>query len=238
MTDRLTEVSPRVAARVAGFGLLIISVLGIFSVVARDNLIEPGDAAATASNIGASEGLFRWSIVAFIVVLILDVVIAWALFVLLKPVDKNLSLLAAWFRLAYAAITAAVLYQLVSVLELLGGDDYLTAFDSSQLQALALQTLNGYDYGFLIGLAFFAVHLLVLGYLVFKSGYIPRIFGVLLVVASFGYVLDTFANILLSSYADYETIFTVIVSVPGFIAEVALMLWLLIKGRTIPELPT
>ena len=143
----------------------------------------PGDAAATVNNIMANEGLFRIKIASTLIVLTLDVVAAWALYVLLKPVNKSLALLAAWFRVVYVTIYGMTQLILYSVLQLLGGADYLTVFETDQLYALVLLNLNTYDSGFLIGLVFFSFHVFILGYLVFKTGYIPRIVSILLIFA-------------------------------------------------------
>jgi hypothetical protein len=161
---------------------------------------------------------------------ILDVVVAWALYILLKPVNKNLAMLAAWFRLVFATILGVALHNLLSVLQLLSGADYLTVFETEQLQAQAMLLLNAFNYTWLIGLTVFGLHLFVLGYLVFKSGFIPRIIGILLVVSSLGYITDSFANFLLPNYASYKSIFLLIVAVPAIIAELSLTLWLLLKG--------
>jgi hypothetical protein len=95
--------------------------------------------------------------------------------------------------------------------------------------------INAFNNGWLIGLVFFGFHLFVIGYLVFKSGFMPRILGILLIIASMGYLIDNFAKVLLANYTDYETIFTLIVAVPGVIGELSLAIWLLIKGNKIPE---
>jgi hypothetical protein len=158
------------------------------------------------------------------------VLVAWALYILLKPVNKNLAMLAAWFRLVFAAILGVALHNLLSVLQLLSGPDYLTVFETEQLQAQAMLFLNAFNNTWLIGLTVFGLHLFVLGYLVFKSGYIPRIIGILLVVSSLGYITDSFANFLLPNYANYAPIFLLIVAVPAIIAELSLTLWLLLKG--------
>lgn len=236
MTNRIADLSLNKTARVAGFGLLIMAFLGIFAnFFVFTDLIIPGDAAATANNIIASEGLFRVGIISFIIVLLCDVVVAWALYVVLKPVNKSLSLLAAWFRLVYSAIHGIALLNLIIALQLLSGHDYLNVFETDQLHGLALLFLSGHKYGFLIGLVFFGFHLLVLGYLVFKSGYFPRILGILLVAASLGYLIDSFANFLLPNYTNYETIFLLIAAVPSVIGEVSLCLWLLVKGVKQPS---
>lgn len=115
--SRITDISLRKAAIVAGLGLLIMTILAIFAnFFVLQSLIVPGDAATTANNIMANELLFRLGICSFIIVAILDVVVAWALYVLLKPVNKSLSLLSAWFRLVYAAILGIALVNFFSVI--------------------------------------------------------------------------------------------------------------------------
>jgi hypothetical protein len=230
MTNRITDISLRQAAIVAGVGLLIMDILAPFAEFSvRQGLIVPGDAATTAQNIMADELLFRIAIYIYLIVAILDVVVAWALYVFLKPVNKSLSLLTAWFRVVYAAILAIVLLNFVIALQLLSGADYLTVFETGQLQAQMMLFLNAFDYGWQIGLAIFGLHLLLLGYLVYKSGgYIPKILGVLLVIASFGYLIDSSGKLLSPTYDANIALFT-------FIGEVLLPFWLLIKGARMPD---
>ncbi len=181
-----------------------------------------------------NELLFRSGIANFVVSVILDVVVAWLLYILLRPVNKNLAMLAAWFRLVYAAILGVALYNFLSVLQLLSDADYLTTvFETEQLQAQAMLFLNAFNYTWLIGLTVFGIHLFILGYLIFKSGYIPRIIGILLVASSLGYIIHSFANFLLPNYADFEAIFMAVVVVPAIIGEFSLTFWLLVKGVNI-----
>ncbi len=135
----------------------------------------------------------------------------------------------------YAAIFGTTQLILIIVLVLLSGAAYLTVFEPNQLHALVLLFLNGYDYGASIGFFFFSFHLGILGYLVYKSGHIPRILGVLLIVAFFGYLIESAGTILLPNYPD---VLTTVLIVPGFIGEVALAFWLLFKGAKIPEINT
>jgi hypothetical protein len=210
---------------------LIIIVTGIFAeFLVRQSLKVPGDATATAANIMASEGLFRLGIAGDLIMIMSDIALALAFYILLKPVSNALSLLAAFFRLGQAAILGINLLNLFFVLQLLSGADYLTVFGADQLQALVLLFLNGHSLGYAIGLVPFGLSLLVLGYLVFKSGYIPKILGVLLIVASLGYLIDSFASFLLPNYDHYEAIFALVVFLPAFIGELSMCLWLLIKG--------
>jgi hypothetical protein len=223
-TSRSTDISLRTAAVVAGLGLLMMAILAAFANFSVfQNLVVPGDAKTTADNIMASGGLFRIGICSFLVVAILDIVVAWALYVLLKPVNKSISLLAAWFRVVYAAIFAIALNNLFSALQLLNGTDYLKAIETNQLQVQAMLFLSEFRYGWDIGLVVFGLHLFVLGYLVFQSGYIPRWLGLLLAVAALGYLVDSFGKFLLPNYNVSIAQFT-------FVGEVLLIFWLLWKG--------
>ena len=236
MKNRIADISVRKAAKVAGFALLIMLIPAIFAnFFVFPSLIVPGDATTTANNIMASEGLLRAGIGSWLIVITLDVVTAWALYVLLKQANKSLSLLAAWFRLMHAAIFGITLLNLVFVSVLLSGADYLTVFETGQLHALVSLFLNGYNYGFNIGIFFFSFHLGILGYLVFKSGYIPRILGVFLIISSFAYLIINAGEILLPAYP--ETI-ALVLGVPAFIGEFLLTLWLLFKGGKTPEMST
>jgi len=226
----ITDISLNKAAKIAGTAYLVIFILGLFAnFFVFENLVVQGDAETTANNILANESLFRTGIASWIVVLICDIIAAWALYILLKPVNKNLSLLAAWLRLVYSTIFAAAQVNLFFVLMTLSGADYLSVFNTVQQHSLILLFLKGYNYGFLIGLVFFGMHLLALGYLAYKSGYIPKFLGILLIAAAFGYVVDSFANFLLPNYTDYKTIFLILVAVPGIAGEFSFTLWLLLN---------
>ncbi len=218
-------------ARIAGSGYLIIFITGIFAnFFVLESLVVPGDATSTATNIMDNGMQFRVGIFGFLIMVIFDVVLVWALYLLFKPVNKDLSLLAAWLRLVNATIFGVALYHLFGVLELLGGADYLTVFNKDQLYAQVMLLLDAFNSTWLVGLVFFGLHLFFLGYLIIKSSYVPGIIGILLVVAAFGYLIDSFANFLLPSYDDYKDIFLLIVIVPGIIGELSLTFWLLIKG--------
>ncbi len=230
-TSALTETSPRTAARIAGIGYLIIFVLAIFAnFVVREGLVDPDNAAATFANIADSEFLFRAGIVSFLAVFIVDVVIAWALYVLFKNVSKELSLLTAWFRLVYTVFLGVALIFFLVVLDLVSGAGYLTAFEPGQLDAQMMLLLNAFNYAWLIGLAGFGIHLMLLGYMMLASGTAPRALGILLAVAGAAYVFDTVANALFSNYSEYETVFLLIVAVPSVVGELAFTVWLLRRG--------
>ena len=117
------------------------------------------------------------------------------------------------------------------VLLLLGGGDLLSAFRTDQLQALAYVFLEAHSYGFTIGIAFLSLHVFVLGYLMLKSGYFPRILGILFLVAGFGYLIDSFGLLLVTSYKTTPDF----VALPIAIAEIAFPLWLLFKGVNVKQ---
>lgn len=219
-------------ARVASVLYLLIVLLSIpVHFVIPGQLVIAGDAAATASNIMASEGLFRMGIGAELVLLLSEIVLSVLLYVLLKPVNKTLSLVAAVSRLAMTVIHGANLLTHFIVLLLLSGAGYLTVFAPNQLHALVMVFLDAYDYGFTIGIVFLVLHALILGYLIFKSGYFPRILGVLFVIASLGYLIDGFSHVLIANYQKGP----VYLALPIAIAEIAFPLWLLIKGVNVEQ---
>ena len=231
MTNRMADISSRKAALVAGFGYLIVFILTPYTWV--ESLIVSGDAATTASNIMASESLFRMSIACWLIVLASDAVVAWALYYFLKPVNRSLSLLAACFRLLFVAIFGINMLNWLNALQLIVGAGDFAAIETDQLQAQAMLFFGAYEYGANIAFVFFGIHIAVLGYLVLKSDFMPRILGVLLIVASVGYLIDSFASFLSSNYANNEVAFWLIVAVPAVIAEFSLTLWLLLKGRKV-----
>jgi hypothetical protein len=214
-------------ARLTGVLYLVIIVLGLFSeVYVRSNLIVHGDATATAGNILASEWLFRAGFVGDLIIFLCDVAVAILLYVLLLPVSKTGSLVSAGFRLTGTAIYGVNLLNYFVALILLSGADYLSAFETGQLNSLALVFLDIHGHGYDLGLVFFGLHCAVLGYLMIKSDYFPRILGVLMVLAAFGYLVGSFARFLLPDYAGAITP----VYIAPLIGELSLCGWLLIKG--------
>ena len=218
-------------ARIAGILTLLIVVLAPFSMIyVPTTLVVPGDAATTANNIMASEGLFRLGMAIDSIIFLIEIVLTVLLYILLKPVNKTLSLMAAFSRLAMTVIQGINLLNYFFVLLLLSGAGYLTVFAPDQLDTLALLFLNAHADAILIWGLFFSLHLFLYGYLVYKSGYIPRLIGVLLIIASLSYLLQGFGNIL---FPQYKGVFTSI----GFLSsiEIALPLWLLIKGVNVEQ---
>jgi hypothetical protein len=224
-------ISTRRAAQIAGVSYVLLFALGIFAnFFVREALIVTDDANTTAANIIESEGLFRLGMVGFMAIFVLDVVVSWALYLVFRNANRDVSLLTAWFRLIYTVFLGAALVFFFQALQLIGGAEFLTAFDSGQLNAQALVALDSFNSAWLIGLVSFGIHLMLLGYLVLTSRYAPRALGYLLMVAGAAYVTDTVAHSLLGNYSDYETLFTTIVAVPSIIGEGWFGLWLLLRA--------
>ena len=218
-------------ARATAVLILIIVVIAPFSMIYLPSmLIVPGDAATTAKHIMASEGLFRLGIVSDSIVFLIEIGLCALLYVLLKPVNKTLSLIAAFARLAMTIMQGINLLNHFFVLLLLSGLGHLTVFVPDQLHALVLLFLNAHEAMVLIwGLAF-GLHLLVLGYLVYKSSYLPKLVGGLLIVAALCYFIQSFGTML---FPQFKALFASI----GLLStlEIALPLWLLIKGVNIDQ---
>ena len=204
-----------VLAPLAHFGLL-------------ENLVVSSDAATTVGNIVADEGLFRLAIATLLVVTFLDIVVAWALYVLMKPVNETLAVLVGWLRLAAPAVFAVALANLLDVANLLGSAES-PALSPDQLGVQVMASVASFGNAWDMSLAIFGLHLVGLGYLLFKSVDFPKFLGVLVVVAGAGYLVDTFAEILVSDFQFRISLFT-------FVGEALLIFWLL--WRALKGLPS
>ncbi len=208
-----TNVSPRTAAIIAGTGLLLMAILSPIAYLnIFQSLVKFDDPALTVQNILHSMGAFRTAILLLFAVALLDVLVAWALYIVLMPADKNLSALAAWLRVIYGIIFIFAISKLYVALQVITADGtqtmtFLKAFQST------------WDKGLIL----FGFHLLVLGYLAFKSGYVPKWLGGFLVLAGLGYIVDGFGKMLSPAYNLSIAQFT-------FIGEVFLIFWLLWRG--------
>lgn len=221
----------RQAAGIAGLGYVVIFGLAIFAnFVVREQMVVAGDAATTAANIRDSEGLFRIGLVSFLVIFVLDVVISWALHLVFRDHDHDLSLLAAWSRLVYTVFLGAAAMFFFQALQLLGGAGFLEPIAEEAIHAQALVAVGSFDAMWLIGLMAFGVHLALLGVLVVRYGVAPAALGWLLMAAGVAYTADTVAHALLADYDDYATLFLAMVAVPSVVAEGWFGLWLLFRA--------
>ena len=217
----------RQAALIAGFSYLLGPVTyAEFSIYPR--LVIPTNIEQTVQNLAAHQGLFAAAILCYLVEFIEDIVIAWALYVLLVPVNRAMSLLTAWFRLMYTAIAFFGMLKLVAVFRLVNTPDFLAAFGASPLRAEVKLLLGTFRDDWSIGLVLFGIHLVLLGCLIFRSRYMPRWLGALLIIDGLGWVIDSLQPYLYPS-AQLKFLFLT------FFGEVFLMLWLLLRGWTIQE---
>lgn len=227
-SSRRTTLDPRRLARLAGVLYLVIIVSGLFSeLVVRQSLIVPGDAAATAANVLGQDALLRVGVVSDLVMVVADVAIAVVLYALFAPVSRHLSALAAAFRLTQAAVLTLNLLLQVGAGLVLRPDGAAAAFEAGQVDALAALLLDLHGYGYLLALVLFAGNLLTTGYLVYRSGFLPRAFGVLAVLAAAGYLTDTLTFLLLPGYDGSAS---TLVLAPAFLFEIGFAGWLLVKG--------
>jgi len=214
-------------ARLAGVLYLLITVLAVFvHFYVPGQLIVAGDAITTAENIRTSGGLFRLSIASELILLLSEVALSLILYVLLRPVHKTLSLVAAAARLVMTTVHGANLLAQFGVLALVSGAGYLAMFDPEQLSAFAMVLLDASSYGFSAGIVFLTLHASVLGYLIVRSGYFPRVLGVLFIIASVGYLIDSLGHVLIPGYVTGAPI----IAIPIALSEIAFPLWLLFKG--------
>lgn len=213
--------------------MIPLALFGAFVVVG--GLVTPGDATATAIAIQDATGTFRLGIASLLVVAILDVVVAWALYTVFEPANRRVSQLAMLFRVVYAGVFVVAISQLVGVIGTLTDADALTAYTTEQLHAQAMLGIDAFNHTWNAGLLVFSVHLLLLGYLAYRADYVPTLVGILLAIAGLGYAVDSLGAVLLADYSLQVAIVT-------FVGEIVLVGWLLLRGRRVSldaeDLPT
>ena len=220
--------NPKNTARKAGFLYLLLAVFGAFGILYIPTLIVPGDAAATVINIQASEALFRLSFVSGLISQTIFILLVLVLYKLLKPVNKDQAVLMVIFALV--GVPIAMLGQLnqIAALLLLSDINYLTAFSADQLQAQAMFFLELSENSVFIAQIFWGLWLLPFGYLVYKSGFFPKILGILLIIGCFGYLFDFLTFFMFPN-------FDMTISEVTGMGELLILLWLLIKGVNVEQ---
>src|SRR2546421_1429291 len=212
MTEHFREESPLLKARIAGSLWLLCIAAGIVGFIAGFPLIVANDAAATAANILAKESLFRLGFAADLISGASYLGATVFLYYVVKPSSRSLSLLAAFFGLAGVAIGAVAWVSHLAPLVLLHGDQYLSAFTTSQLQAMSMVALKLQMQVFSIGMIFFGIQCILIGYLVARSTFLPRILGMLLGLGGMCYLIASFANFLLPMLGTRLTPFVFLVA--------------------------
>ncbi len=225
MTSLIADMSQRKVARLAGLLYLIFILSLVFSSIVQSPIYS-GDASVTVKNIMAHEWLFRIGFMSELLSTLFFLLAAWALYVLLKQVNKNFALLFVLLNLGGVAVQCMSTLSKFAPMLLLSGADYLKVFKTDQLQALVMFFLNFGTNGFMIANIFYGVWLFPLGYLVFKSGFLPRILGIMLIIDCFAILIWVFQFFFFPGYA----VITYLLYPIMFIAEFSLSLWLLLKG--------
>ncbi len=221
-------ISNKNLARIAGLLYFIVIATGLFAEVSvRQAFKVSGDALATANNIQSSEMLFRWGLVADLINFVCGLPVVLIIYFLFKRVNKFLLQLALIFVIIQTAIIAVNLLNQISPLLLLSNNAYLHTFQPNQLATLSQLSLNIQGVGYAIGLIFFGVYCVIVGYVIFKSKMIPKFLGILYIISGIGYLINSFTMLLSKGFAN--PIFTY-VAFPIFIGELSFCLWLLIKG--------
>ncbi|MBN1301329.1 MAG: DUF4386 domain-containing protein [Melioribacteraceae bacterium] len=224
-------------AKYAGIAYLIIFVTGIYSnFFVLEGLYVPGDAEAIVDNIAVNKFFFRTGIIGFIIMVIFDAFLVWALYQIFKIIDKDVSLFAALLRLINVSTFTFALCILVDVLNLMSIDHVSSDFSKEYLNMQVMHTIMAFNSAWLVGLIFFGLHLLVTGYLIIKAEFISNITGMLLIIAGFGYLIDSFANFIFADYILYKDIFISIVLIPGIVGELSLTYWLLFKSNKLNQI--
>ena len=232
-TPHTAGTSPKAYARIVGGFYLAIFFLGPFAFfMGRTAVVVPGDPAATINTLMASESMFRFGMVAETLIIFIEIVVSAILYMLLRPVNMPLALASTLARFGQSMLQAVNLFTAVPALLLLGGTGYLAAFEPDQLNALVLLFMDVNAFVIIVWGLLFGFHLLLLGYLVYKSGFWPRLLGILLVIGSVGYLAQSFGHLLAPQYDSILSTVVVVLSIPG---ELAFTLWLLIKGINVEQ---
>ena len=223
-----TGLAPRWAALIAGCAY-VLNPVAYAEFYAYPKLVVAHNIGLTIANINAHGTMFVAMILCYLVnFIVCDIVMAWALYSLLAPVNKAVSLLAAWFQLVFAAMGLVAVYNLISVQNLLHTSEYAAAFGPAQLQAQVLLHLRSFHNDFDFALVLFGIHLILVGLLIAASRYVPKILGFILVLNGLGYMINTLGPYVQPSW-DFGWTFV------SLFGEIVFMLWLLLRGWRIQD---
>jgi hypothetical protein len=212
--------------KISGIAYVMIFLAGFYANFAvLESLIDSSNPSITTSNFINNHSQFGNGLIGFLVMLFFDLVLVWSLFGITKSISKNASYIASFFRLLHALLFGFALFKLWEIYHLT-----FNTSNTTNLQITVSELLFDFDTLWTVGLLFFGVHLILLGYLAIKSTYIPKTIGLLLILAAIGYIIDGMAKLFMSNYSDYKDIFEVIVIMPSVIGEFSFTVWLLIKG--------
>lgn len=216
--------SLKTTARLTGLGYLIIFISGFFAnFYTLEGMVVDGNAQLTAQNIASQIGLFQLGVASFSIMILVDILLAFPLYRLLKSTSRKCAKVSSIIRVINGLVFMVALVHLFEIIP-------LAQVGHAALESQVVPLLEDFNTFWNIGLLFFGAHLLMLGWLVFQSVHFPRIIGLLLQFAGIAYIADSGAQLFLTDYHNYQALFEMLVIGGGVIGEFSLTLWLLIKG--------
>ncbi len=219
--------SLRKIAIIGGIGYLVIFFTGIYAnFFVLENLKVPESIEGTFINFKENTALLKYAIIAFMAMVVFDLILTWVLYVLFKKTDENFSVLTATFRLVNVAIFGVALYHLTAIIDLVSLYDSNDSYAIQQLNYL----LNAFNDTWLVGLVFFGAHLILLSRLILKSKAVFKLIPILLLIAGIGYIIDSMLQFLYDDYSKIQDVSALIVVLPGIVGELSLTFWLLLKA--------
>jgi len=223
-------ISQRQAAVTAGVALLVMSVAAIYAYGSvYGSLVVPGDTGATVSNLSERLTFFRTGIAAWMVILVTDVLAAWALYVYFAGVNKALSLLCAWLRLSYAGFLAIAIVCLTLAGIIVSGNGFAGQLQAAAVDSYVSISIGAFNGAWSIGLIVFGLHLLLLAALALRSHFVPRIMGILLLIAAVSYFAVNLLKLLIPQYSQFLIVLENVLTIP-MMAEIVFAVWLLLRG--------
>jgi hypothetical protein len=228
MTTPTSNITLRRAALIAGIGYLLMFGSPIAESMFYHGLVDLSNATKTVKNITAHTALVHYGIMLYLINFMGDILAAWGLYILFKPANENLSLLAAWLRIIYTVMSLVAVMNLLTVLQLTSHYNYLQAFTNEQLQAQVMIALRSFRDDWLFSFAFFGIYLILLGYLAFVSKYVSKIVGICLMIAGAGWLSDSLQPLL------FPGVNLSVGMITGF-GELVFLFWLFIKGVRLKE---
>jgi uncharacterized membrane protein YuzA (DUF378 family) len=228
MTTSTSNITLRKAALIAGIGYLLMIGSPIAESMFYHGLVDSSNATKTVKNIAANAELVRYGILLYLINFMGDILAAWGLYILFKPVNESLSLLSAWLRIIYSVMGLVAVMNLLTVLQLTSHYNYLQAFTNEQLQAQVMIALRSFRDDWSFSFTFFGIYLILLGYLAFISKYVSKIVGICLMIAGAGWLTDSLQPLL------FPSVNISIGMIAGF-GELVFMFWLFIKGVRLKE---
>lgn len=235
MTHPVFTLSPAATARSAGLLYIAIAVFGAFAIGYMPTVVLAGaDPAEVAANIAANEGLFRLGILADMGTIAAEVLVIGLLYQLLKPVNPTLSLIAALARMGMAVVMGLNLINYLVPILLVTGLTSLGALAAGDAQTLAKLFLEAHEFGVYVWQIFFGLHLVIMGYLVYRSGFLPRLLGAGMMLGSFGYSVQAIEKFVLPGNVPLGYLVVGLLTVVT-IAEIAFALWLTFRAGHIGD---